>query len=625
MLKKVIFTTLFLLLSTPLVKVNAQEYIQNYDVYIKIEQSGILKVSETITVNAEGDEIKRGIYRDFPTKYKAPLSIQRFHLASESELSEAKCAVANGNKQLTTNTWNSILCKAKAYKANGYNKNTTFEVQSVTKNGVNEPYFVEDKSNGKRLYIGDENVYLDPGIYTYQINYQTNYQIGYFSDHDELYYNAIGTGWAFPVQNASVLVELPTIVKGENLQLEGFTGSQGSTLKNFTAESINTLLEHNNKTNTAIEYTLTSPLQPYEGFTVVVGFDKGVVNEPTAFEKIMRLVMQNLFLIITRVATIAGMLFVFGFYVYNWRKYGRDPKTRGIVRNYDIPKDISPAGVSFITKMKFETPALTANIISLAIKGYLAIQEDKKRFSKNVFSLKMTGKSVENDLVEDEKILLKEIFKNGGVFVFKKSEYKKTKKLIDNLRIQIDRLYKGEYILTNSRLLVPPIVVSVFTGIAGLISGVFGSVVLLIIINIIFASALKARTLKGKEVYDQVMGLKEYLTAVEEPRYSSDLHKEIPFSMGVYEKYLPFAVALGVEPQWLARLKQYLETTKQVNPYTPAWYVGDIGNFNSILASGFSNNLTSTIASSSTAPGSSSGFSGGSSGGGGGGGGGGGW
>jgi len=566
MFKKIITATLLLFFLIP-TDISASEYIKSYDVYIKVNQSGILEVSEKITVKADGSEIKRGIYRDFPTKYKA----------------------------------------------NGYNKNTTFNVISVTKNGVSEPYFIEDHLNGKRLYIGEKNTYLDPGVYTYNIKYKTNYQIGFFDDHGELYFNAIGVGWNFNILKADILVELPTDVDKNAINATGFKGSKDSDKK-----TLQPLIKENKV------FFSTQNLNAHQGITIVVGFNKGIVHEPTPSEKWLRFIKQNFISFVAGLVTASGTIFVVAYYYYLWKRYGKDPKTKGIVTNYDTPKNISPAGVFYIANMKFNNKALTANIISLAIKGYLLIQEERKRFSKNVFTLKSTKKKLGDDLLKDEKNLLYEIFKSGNSFVFKKSEYKKTKKLIDVLKTDIKSYYQGDYVLTNSSLIVVPIAVSVITGIASIIVG-YPVIILLIVFNIVFAKALKARTLKGKKVYDQVMGLKEYLSAVEKPRYTSKLHKKIPFSLGVYEKYLPYAVALNVEPQWSARLKQYLDSTKQEGLYNPAWYVGNLSQFNSNLAGGISKGISDTIASSSTAPGSSSVFSGGSVGGGGGGGGGGGW
>ena len=93
----------------------------------------------------------------------------------------------------------------------------------------------------------------------------------------------------------------------------------------------------------------------------------------------------------------------------------------------------------------------------------------------------------------------------------------------------------------------------------------------------------------------------------------------------VFEKYFPYAVALGVENKWANKFSQYLEVAGQsMQNYQPIWYTGHLGNMNQ-LSSDLGHGLTSAISSAATPPGGSSGgggggFSGGGGGGGGGGG-----
>ena len=49
----------------------ADERITNYASEISVAQTGALTVTETISVISEGDEIRHGIFRDFPTIYEA--------------------------------------------------------------------------------------------------------------------------------------------------------------------------------------------------------------------------------------------------------------------------------------------------------------------------------------------------------------------------------------------------------------------------------------------------------------------------------------------------------------------------------------------------------------------------
>jgi len=125
----------------------SQEEILSYNTHIKVETSGDILIEEQITVRAEDFNIRRGIFRTFPTKYKDRL----------------------GNK----------------YRVG-------FEVTEVLKDGIKEPYHVKNESNGKIIYIGDENTFLGRGIYTYTIKYKTNRQLGFFDDFDEMCYNDIG-------------------------------------------------------------------------------------------------------------------------------------------------------------------------------------------------------------------------------------------------------------------------------------------------------------------------------------------------------------------------------------------------------------------------------------------------
>ncbi|EFK95793.1 hypothetical protein LDC_2185 [sediment metagenome] len=142
---------------------NTYEQITDFHSVIKIQEDGSLNVSEKITVISTGNEIKHGIYRDFPTKYAGiALSPQK-----------------------------------------------GFEIISVTKDNEPEPYNMQKMSNGYRLYIGDKNTLLPPGPYTYTIDYTTTNQLGFFKDYDELYWNVTGSNWSFPITQCSAEIYLP--------------------------------------------------------------------------------------------------------------------------------------------------------------------------------------------------------------------------------------------------------------------------------------------------------------------------------------------------------------------------------------------------------------------------------
>ena len=156
---------------------------------------------------------------------------------------------------------------------------------------------------------------------------------------------------------------------------------------------------------------------------------------------------------------------------------------------------------------------------------------------------------------------------------------------------------------------------------------------LLVGMSLVFHYLLKAPTRAGRALLDKVEGFKQFLTAVEGDRLQRMSVPEI--TPQLFEKYLPYAVALGVEQAWAEQFSRSMAAAGQTGAdagYTPRWYSG--ASWSALGATGFASSMgssfSSSISSASTAPGSSSGSSsggggGGSSGGGGGGGGGGGW
>jgi uncharacterized membrane protein len=129
---------------------------------------------------------------------------------------------------------------------------------------------------------------------------------------------------------------------------------------------------------------------------------------------------------------------------------------------------------------------------------------------------------------------------------------------------------------------------------------------------------------------DQLDGFADYLSVAEKDRMN--FHNPPQRTPELFERFLPYALALGVEQAWSEQFADVLAEAGRGEAgrrsgYHPRWYHGDgfdgdFGRFASDLGSGF----TGAIAAAATAPGSSSGSGGGgSSGGGGGGGGGGGW
>jgi uncharacterized membrane protein len=145
--------------------------------------------------------------------------------------------------------------------------------------------------------------------------------------------------------------------------------------------------------------------------------------------------------------------------------------------------------------------------------------------------------------------------------------------------------------------------------------------ILLVSLTTTFYFLLKQYTETGLRLVEEINGFKLFLSVTEKDRMN--FHNPPERTPELFEKYLPYAVALGVENKWAEQFAEVFARDNMMDKH-PVWYSGSI--YGAGALSGFNSGFSSSVSSSTTAPGSSSGGGGGgSSGGGGGGGGGGGW
>ena len=134
---------------------------------------------------------------------------------------------------------------------------------------------MEDYSNGKRIYLGDKNTFVPTGEHTYELSYTTNRQLGFFKDHDQLYWNVTGNGWGFPIDHASSTVSLPFAIAQSEVSMDGFTGPQGSLEKSLRSTA---------QPDGQFEFEALRPLRAKEGLSIVLSWKKGLIAPPTTRE-----------------------------------------------------------------------------------------------------------------------------------------------------------------------------------------------------------------------------------------------------------------------------------------------------------------------------------------------------
>jgi hypothetical protein len=331
----------------------ADERILSWLSDIEVRADGSLDVTETIRVTVEGNQISRGIYRDFPT----------------------------------------------TYVRDGRPVRVGFEVHSVERDGQPEPYATEGAGNGVRVRIGDADVFLPYGEHTYVIRYTTTRQLGFFDGYDELYWNVTGNGWMFPIDKAEARIRLPQPVPF-GPERAFYTGPQGSTARDAAVVS---------EQPGEIVIRSTTTLYPYEGLTVAVRWQKGVVAEPPK-PTAAQLEFQDEG---PRAGFVAALLAMLAYYFVAWKKAGRGPSAGTVVPQFTPPEGMSAAGLRYVNEMGFDDRCFAAAIVESGVHGEIKLVEGEKPFfgSAKTTLIKTSGKG---GLQRGERAMLTALFSGSN-------------------------------------------------------------------------------------------------------------------------------------------------------------------------------------------------------------------
>jgi hypothetical protein len=600
------------------------EQILSYDSDITVNLDGTLRVTETIRVLAGGAPIQHEIYRDFPTRY---------------------------NDQF----------------GNPYTVH--IEVVSLERDAQPEGFRVRQISNGLRIHLTNSGELLSPGEHTYELTYTVDRGIGFFADHDELYWNVTGNGWTIPVQEARATVHLPQGIAREAILLDAYTGRQGSAETAYNASA-------DNQGNAS--FRTTRALAPHESLTVVARWPKRFVSPPTDAQ------MHQYFLEDNQAGLIGvlGLTAVLIYYALAWFVMGRDPARSEIVPFPEPPPGFSPAAIRYIWCMAFDPKTLVALLVDLAVKKKFAILEDL--FGSYILgrvksSPPSTGARVSSrddprsEITADEELVLQKLFSGGDTVRLEPAECAlvggSMEVLHHHLRCRMERIYFA----TNARYLIPGLLISLATvvrcgfaiqgvqrsllflatlgflpwsvGCLSLVDltiatcknalfgpyhaptarkqavvlsaislpffivevaglgvvawaasiGVVAVMVILVAINYLFHILLKTSAPSGRALSNQIEGFRMFLGATEHGRPGADIPTKV--NPDLFERFLPYALALNVEKAWGEKLAAALAqiANRRTIDYSPHWYSGP--SWNPITAANFATSLGSSFAS----------------------------
>jgi len=421
-----------------------------------------------------------------------------------------------------------------------------------------------------------------------------------------------------PIDRVHARVVLPDGVTPTRTAV--YTGERGSIATDAKIE----------KNGNVVDFTLLRGLLPYEGVTIGVGWPAGHISSRPS-ETSERLAGA------VRWSPLVIPLVVFPLAFKTWQKRGRDPKEGSYVVRYEPVEGTSPAELGTLVDHTAHMPDITATLVDLAVRGFIRIEEITEShlfgLSKSTdYIIHIIRKRSEwTSLKPHEQRYLEALSKAAprDGYVVKVSELKdKFYKSLPKIRDAIyDNLVASGFYLQR-----PDKVKGRWIGLAVLTAFVGGGLAVLAtarmwvmispvaliaaaglsaLIVFVFALIMPARTVAGALAREATLGFKEFLGRVESERY-----RKMITSPEMFERYLPFAMAFGVEENWA-------KAFEDIYREPPSWYTGGTGHFSAINFASSIGNMSSAAASSmSSSPSSSGSGGGGSSGGGSGGGGG---
>lgn len=450
---------------------------------------------------------------------------------------------------------------------NGMNFTLFLDVKRVSdENGQPLRYESSRERQYRKLKIFIPNA--DNSTHTISIEYAVSDALRFFDEHDEFYWNVTGDEWDVPIESAAAHIVFPSNVTG--LRANAYTGAYHSKGREAVAEIV----------GTGVDVATTSPLGIHEGLTVAVAVDKGVFKEPSGLARAWRFLRSNW--------PLAIPILAFFLMLRLWWLRGRDPRLRPIAAQYEPPDQLSPGEVGTLIDNAVDMRDITASIIDLAVRGFMVIEQQTKdhllglthskeylfhlkkpqaewgilktheqQLLAGLFSTGNAGDTVsladlQNHFYKNIPSIKDQIFASlvGKGYYAKRPDSVRSNYIVFGFIAGFILIAGGNWLAQHSGMASLPFVI------AGILTG---------IVICGFGWFMPARTQTGARALEGILGFEDFLAHVEADRFNRTIR-----TPEMFEKFLPFAMALGVEKNWS-------KAFQGIYTQPPQWYQGSYG------------------------------------------------
>lgn len=263
-----------------------------------------------------------------------------------------------------------------------------------------------------------------------------------------------------------------------------------------------------------------------------------------------------------------------------WTMRGRDPKV-GLVPSYlaDPPSDLPPGLAGTLVDEKADMQDIIATLVDLARRGAIDMQEEEKK----VFGLTTSkdfvfhkNEAFDEPLRDYEETLIDEMFGSRSevdLDDLRNKFYKSVPKIQGKLYAEAverdlfpknPKTVRGRWTALGIGGLVLSIAMGCFTA-AAFVSRIdailcpFVSLGFASLVVAILGRVMPVKTRKGAEEAAKWQAFKEYLRNV-------DRYNDLEQVTDQFDRYLPYAIAFGLERAWVNRFSQVPGTP------VPGWY-----------------------------------------------------